>query len=151
MKKNCLIWFRKDLRLYDNPALDAAKNYETIYPLFIMDDDIFENKFLGGASIWWLENSLESLNKSIHNNLRFFKGDSLKIIPRLCESLKIESVFWNRCYESDRIKKDTKLKSYLLNNNIEVKSFNSSLLWEPWDIKNKSGNPYKVFTPFFKS
>ena len=151
MKKNCLVWFRKDLRLYDNPALDAAKNYETIYPLFIMDDDIFENKLLGGASIWWLENSLESLNKSIHNSLRFFKGDSFKIIPRLCESLKIESVFWNRCYESDRIKKDTKLKSYLLNNNIEVKSFNSSLLWEPWNIKNKSGSPYKVFTPFFKS
>ena len=64
MKKNCLIWFRKDLRLYDNPALDAAKNYKTIYPLFIMDDDIFENKFIGGASIWWLENSLVSLNKN---------------------------------------------------------------------------------------
>ena len=75
----------------------------------------------------------------------------LKIIPKICDDLKINSVFWNRCYEKDRIFKDTKLKEYLLANNIEAKSFNASLLWEPWIIKNKSGNPYKVFTPFFKS
>ncbi|MBF96001.1 MAG: Deoxyribodipyrimidine photo-lyase [Alphaproteobacteria bacterium MarineAlpha9_Bin4] len=151
MKKNCLVWFRKDLRLSDNPAINAAKNYENIYPLFIMDEDIFENKSLGGASLWWLENSLELLNRNIQNNLKILRGDSLKIIPKLCEDLEINAVFWNRCYEADRIKKDSKLKKKLLDNSIEVKSFNSSLLWEPWDIKNKSGNPYKVFTPFFKS
>ena len=49
------------------------------------------------------------------------------------------------------LKKDTKLKKYLLESNVEAKSFSGSLLWEPWKIKNKSGNPYKVFTPFYKS
>ena len=148
MKTNCLVWFRKDLRLADNPAIDAAKNFQSVYSVFIFDDDIYENKYLGGASLWWLENSLKILNKSLQNNLVILHGDSLKIIPTLCEALKIESVFWNRCYENDRIKKDTKLKKYLLESNVEAKSFSGSLLWEPWKIKNKSGNPYKVFTPF---
>ena len=46
MRKNCLVWFRKDLRLHDNLALNEAANFENIYPIFIMDDDIYENKYL---------------------------------------------------------------------------------------------------------
>ena len=62
MENSCLIWFRKDLRLHDNLALNAAKNFEYIFILlYIIDDDIYENKYLGGASIWWLESSLNSL------------------------------------------------------------------------------------------
>ena len=151
MVKNCLIWFRKDLRLNDNPIIEASKSFDAVYPIFIFDNDIYENKFLGGASLWWLENSLKSLNSSTNNSLKVIKGNSLKIIPKLCNDLNVNAVFWNRCYERDRINKDTKLKNLLLSNNIEAKSFNASLLWEPWTIKNKSGNPYKVFTPFFKS
>ena len=151
MRKNCLLWFRKDLRLHDNLALNEAANFENIYPIFIMDDDIYENKYLGEASLWWLESSLQALNIRINNKLNLFKGDSIDIIFRLCSKLDIQGVYWNRCYEADRIKKDTTLKKKLLENNVEAKSFNSSLLWEPWDIKNKSGNAYKVFTPFFKS
>ena len=45
MEKNCLVWFRKDLRLHDNPAIDAAKNFQHVYPLFIIDNDIYENIF----------------------------------------------------------------------------------------------------------
>ena len=150
MEKKCLIWFRKDLRLHDNPAIDAAKQFQQVYSLYIIDKDIYENNSLGGASNWWLENSLKSLNFDIKNTLKVIKGDSLKIIPTICEDLKINSVFWNRCYEQDRTIKDTKLKGYLLANNIDARSFNASLLWEPWPIKNKSGNPYKVFTPFYR-
>ena len=105
MRTNCLVWFRKDLRLTDNPAIDAAKDFQTVYSVFIFDDDIYENKYLGGASLWWLESSLQILNKSLQNNLVILHGDSLEIIASLCEALKIESVFWNRCYENDRIKK----------------------------------------------
>ena len=66
-------------------------------------------------------------------------------------SLEIEAVFWNRCYESDRIKKDTKLKNYLLRNNIRLSHLMALYYGSLGKIKNKSGNPYKVFTPFFKS
>ena len=84
MRKNCLVWFRKDLRLHDNLALNEAANFENIYPIFIMDDDIYENKYLGEASLWWLESSLQALNIRINNKLNLFKGDSIDIIFRLC-------------------------------------------------------------------
>ena len=70
MRNKCLVWFRKDLRLHDNPAISAAKDFQQVYPIYIMDDDIYENKYLGSASIWWLENSLKSLNFDMKNTLK---------------------------------------------------------------------------------
>ena len=149
MENKCLVWFRKDLRLHDNPAINAAKEYfEKVYPIYIMDDDIYENKYLGSASIWWLENSLKSLNFDMNNTLKVLQGDSLKIIPKLCEDLKLMQYFGIDVMSSIGLKRILNLKNIYYLNNIEAKSFNASLLWEPWTIKNKSGNPYKVFTPF---
>ena len=88
MENKCLVWFRKDLRLHDNPAINAAKEYQQVYPIYIMDDDIYENKYLGSASIWWLKNSLKSLNFDMKNTLKVVHGDSLKIIPNYMRRFK---------------------------------------------------------------
>ena len=45
------------------------------------------------------------------NKLKVFKGDSLKIIPKICEDLKINFVFWNRCYEKIEFLKILNLKN----------------------------------------
>ena len=150
MSNNCILWFRKDLRLDDNPALLEAIEHENVIPLFVFDPNIDEYARIGGASLWWLERSLVSLNNQLNNKLRVLVGNSYDLIFNICEDKKIESVYWNRCYEPDRIVVDTEIKTKLKDNNIQVKSFNASLLWEPWKIKNKSGNFYKVFTPFYK-
>jgi deoxyribodipyrimidine photo-lyase len=60
----------------------------------------------------------------------------------------ITAVYWNRCYEPWRIKRDTEIKSALESKGISVFTYNGSLLWEPWTIKKDDGTPYKVFTPF---
>ena len=80
MENKCLVWrFRKDLRLHDNPAINAAKEYQKVYPIYIMDDDIYENKYLGSACIWL--KFFEILNFDMKNTLKVVHGDSLKIIP----------------------------------------------------------------------
>ena len=147
---NCLLWFRKDLRLFDNPSLLKAAKYEKTFPIFIFDESLYEYNKIGSASLWWLENSLNKLKERLNNKLLILKGDSLDLITKLISELEIEAVFWNRCYEPDRILKDKKIKNILINNNINVETSNATLLWEPWKIKNKSGNFYKVFTPFYK-
>lgn len=144
-----IIWFRRDLRLYDNLALLEANKHQSILPIFIFDYQLEEYNKIGSASLWWLEKSLVNLNKSLFNSLLVFEGDSKEIILKTCYKYNIKNVYWNRCYEPDRIASDTKIKAELINNNINAVSFNSSLLWEPWTIKNKSGGPYKVFTPFY--
>ena len=150
MKEKCILWFRKDLRLHDNPSLIKALEYNKILPIFIFDKTLYEYKKIGSASLWWLEKSLIELDKRLNGKLLVVEGDSYDLVPKICNKFSANAIFWNRCYEPDRIVKDSKIKKNLLENNINAVSSNSSLLWEPWTIKNKSGNFYKVFTPFYK-
>ena len=146
-----ILWFRQDLRLSDNPALLAAiAGNATILPIYILDDENAQKWGMGGASRWWLHKSLEALNVSLSGNLCFFKGKAEDIISSLIHEKNVTGVYWNRCYEPWRIKRDKRIKASLMKQNILVKSYNGSLLFEPPNIKKDDGTPYKVFTPFYK-
>ena len=137
MSDTSILWFRKDLRLDDNPALIEAAKHKKIIPLFIFDRNLEEYNKIGEASHWWLEKSLISLNEDLNQKLNVLEGDSLEIITKIIKEENIKHVYWNRCYEPDRIVTDTFLKKEITKLNVFAKSFNSSLLWEPWKIKNK--------------
>ena len=107
MRQISLIWFRKDLRTSDNLALSEATKLGTVIPIFIFDHTLDEYNKIGGASLWWLEKSLKSLNKSLFENLNILEGNSYEIISKISEKYNVTNIFWNRCYEPDRIKKDT--------------------------------------------
>lgn len=145
-----ICWFRKDLRIFDNPALNAACKHKKVLPIYIVDDVNAKEYFIGEAASWWLHNSLKSLNKSLDDNLSCYRGDAVDILDDIIERFKVKAVYWNRCYEPWRIKRDKKIKQRLKEKNIKVSSSNGSLLWEPWEIKKADNTPYKVFTPFYK-
>ncbi|MFA6037071.1 MAG: deoxyribodipyrimidine photo-lyase [Legionellales bacterium] len=147
MKQKTLVWFRQDLRLADNPALHEAVKNGSIMAIYILDDKTPGEFKMGEASRWYLHYSLASLNKSLDNQLNFYCGDALTIILELVKKHNITAVYWNRCYEPWRIKADAALKSKLA----ICKSFNGSLLWEPWQVLKNDGTPYKVFTPYYKN
>ena len=84
-----IVWFRQDLRIKDNPALLAATEIGEIIPVYILDEENAQEYSLGGASKWWLHESLKSLNKSLDGKLNFFKGDARKIIKNLCEKNQV--------------------------------------------------------------
>ncbi len=144
-------WFRQDLRLGDNPALNAAAEAGKVWPVYILDTVHPGDAAMGGASRWWLHHSLQSLNHQLGGRLQVHAGDPLEIIPRLASEHGIQAVHWNRCYEPWRIQRDKQLKRQLQEAGIEVRSFNGSLLWEPWDVLKQDGTPYKVFTPFYQN
>lgn len=145
-----IVWFRQDLRITDNPALSAAIATGAILPIYIDDIETPEDLSHGAASRVWLHHALNDLNKSLNNNLRIFRGKPLEIISRLIQEQDIDEVNWNRCYDKYQIKHDTRIKQELQNTKIKVNSFNASLLWEPWEIMKSDGNPYKVFTPYYR-
>ncbi|HPD82859.1 MAG: deoxyribodipyrimidine photo-lyase [Alphaproteobacteria bacterium] len=150
-KPPIILWFRQDLRLSDNPALHAAHAAgHPIIPLYILDDENAKEWKMGAASRVWLHHALTALNKDLSEHLVIQKGDAAKIIPDLIKKTNASGVYWNRCYEPWRIARDKKIKTDLEDQNIDVQSFNGSLLWEPWTIKNQSGQPYKVFTPYYR-
>ena len=146
-----IVWFRQDLRLLDNPALDAAANMQQpILPVYVLDDESAGDRRSGEASRWWLHQSLESLNASLDGALLCFKGNAQEIIPRLAKNTGADAVFWNRRYEPWCISRDKVIKSELQQAKISVRSFNGSLLFEPWNVTKADGSPYKVFTPYFR-
>lgn len=149
--KKTLLWFRQDLRLTDNPALsEAIQHFETILPIYIHDTHNLGNRHHGAAQTWWLEKSLMDLNQRLGGNLRCFEGDPLTLIPELMREEKIDAICWNRCYEPQRIARDATLKKKLMEESLEVHTFNGSLLMEPWAVKNKAGEYFKVFTPYWR-
>ena len=145
-----LVWFRQDLRLADNPALAAAAERGGILPVYILDDAGAGDWALGEASRVWLHHSLAALDASLDGRLRLFRGDAAEIVAALVETLPVDAVYWNRCYEPWRMRRDSEIKSRLRDRGIEAHSFNASLLWEPWDIAKADGTPYRVFTPFYQ-
>ncbi|MGM9451970.1 cryptochrome/photolyase family protein [Legionella bozemanae] len=146
-----LVWFRQDLRLNDNPAfIEACSQHQFVLPLYIYDE---KSSVLGEAQAWWLHHSLTALSNSLGQlglNLILHKGNPLEILLDLAKKLSVSSVYWNRCYEPFAISRDKKIKATLMESGIEVQSFNGSLFHEPWTIKNKNGDFFKVFTPYWK-
>lgn len=145
-----IMWFRQDLRVKDNPALNAACDLGKIIPVYIADTSVPEKRLPGSVTKWWLHQSLNSLNDRLNGHLQVFSSDPADLISELMARFDVQHIFWNRLYEPWHVARDKKLKQALKDDGKTVKSFNGSLLWEPWDIENKSGSPYKVFTPFYR-
>ena len=149
--KTAILWFRKDLRLRDNSALNyILEHYENIVPIYIFDKRVN----IGKVSSWWLLHSLNKLNIELKNTgskLYFFTGNSTFVIKELIDKNKIEGFYWNRLYDNFSIKNDSIIKKILEKKNIRNKSFKDNILFEPWEIKNQNGNFFKVFTPYWKT
>ena len=107
-----IMWFRQDLRVKDNPALNAACDMGKIVPIYIYDDTTSNGREPGGASKWWLHHSLIALKQSLDNNLSLYRGDPKNILIKLTETYNVKEIFWNRCYEPWRIKRDKQIKSF---------------------------------------
>jgi len=145
-----IVWFRQDLRLRDNPALNAAAEIGLVLPVYIWAPEEEEPFAAGGASRWWLHQSLSALQESLSGSLVFRKGPSLVRLRELIRETGAERVFWNRRYEPVALARDATVKAGLREDGVEVETFNSALLFEPWTLSNTSKRPFQVFTPFYK-
>jgi deoxyribodipyrimidine photo-lyase len=148
-----LIWFRRDLRLADNHALAAARETgRPLVALFVLDED--DPHPPGGATRWWLHHSLAALGTSLSSQgltLTLRHGRAADIVPQAVAESGALAVYWNRLYDPYAVARDSALKESLKASGIEAKSFAGALLHEPWRIRNKSDQPFRVFTPFWKT
>src|SRR5687768_15244367 len=138
-----LIWFRNDLRLADHPALRAAleAGYTPI-PIYIHAPDEHAGWRPGAASDAWRHRSLAALDRDLRqrgSHLRHFFGPSLATLQSLILATDAQAVFWNRRYEPQIERRDTKIKQALRGMGLEVESFNSALMFEPWTLRTKQG------------
>ena len=121
--------------------------------LYILENDEALRK-AGGASLWWLDKSLKSLRSDISalgGKLVCRRGDASEVIPSLVKETGASGVYWGRRYGKAERDIDSALKAALAEDGLEAKSFNTSLLTEPWSIETGSGGYYKVFTPYWRA
>ncbi|MBD8525362.1 cryptochrome/photolyase family protein [Pseudomarimonas arenosa] len=154
MTQHAIVWLRRDLRLGDHPALQAALDAR-LSPLFVyIDDPAGEGDWpLGAASRAWLRRSLQALDGDLRKRgsaLLLRAGDSLTELRKLCAESGAAKVLWNRRYEPAVRKRDSEIKQTLLEQGIDARSFNGSLLFEPWTVQTKQDGPYRVFTPYWR-
>jgi deoxyribodipyrimidine photo-lyase len=149
-----IVWFRQDLRLADNPALTAAlKGGGPVIPLYIWAPEEEGEWPPGGASKWWLHQSLRVLQSALAkagSRLILRRGPTLQTLREILSEFSGAGVFWNRRYEPVVRDRDAAIKNALQEENYIVESFNAALLHEPWTISNKAGKPFQVFTPFWR-
>ena len=150
MKDIKVLWFRQDLRISDNPALYEASKTGNILPIYIYDNKNSKDYDMGSTSRCWLYHSLNSLNNTLENKLSFYIGEPINILRELINEYQVNQIYWNRCYEPWRINRDKNIKEELRSSNIEINTFNGSLLWEPWETLKDDGTPYRVFTPYYR-
>ncbi len=145
LSKKVIFWFRQDLRISDNPGLVEAAKAGKVLPVYIFDTDSHNNRKRGGASKWWLRQSLKALKES-GVPLLIQEGKPLDVLRKLQKTINAEGIYWNRTYTPYDIARDKEIKLSL----IGCRTFNASLLHEPWTVSNLKGDYYRVFTPFWK-
>ncbi|MDC0088247.1 DNA photolyase family protein [Akkermansiaceae bacterium] len=159
--QSSIVWFRRDLRLQDNPAWNNAILLGApIIPIYIHSPHEEGTWRRGGASNWWLHHALTDLQQQLSDvgiKLTILDASepnkassSLAALENIISQTGAKNIFWNRCYESSLIQRDTAIKQSLTQIGLHVESFNGSLLLDPLVIKNKSGTPFQVYTPFWK-
>jgi len=147
-----LVWFRRDLRLTDHPALSAAaQTGRPIIPVFI-NDSLVED--LAAAPKWRLGLGVGCFAEALHkksSRLVLRKGDALEVLQELIAQTGAGAVYWSRLYDPETTARDSRVKDALKTAGVEARSFGGHLMFEPWTVETKTGGYYKVYTPFWNS
>jgi deoxyribodipyrimidine photo-lyase len=151
-----LFIFRRDLRLQDNIGLYAAlSESDTVIPCFIFDPRQVgkNNDYRSSNAIQFMIESLKDLAEQLaekKGRLYIFYGEAEDVIKKLIKTEKIDAVFFNRDYTPFSIKRDKAIQKVCEQADIYCAQYADALLNDPEAIKTGSGNPYSVFTPFYK-
>lgn len=155
MSKINIFWFRRDLRLEDNAGLYHALNSGLkVIPVFILDTDILNHlEDKEDKRVDYIHQALDAINQELKNHnsgLKTYHGKPLDIFKNLMNEFEIDTVFCNRDYEPQAIKRDDEVAGFLKKNGIRFLDFKDQVIFEKQDILKNDQSPYTVFTPYSK-
>ncbi|MGL5784142.1 MAG: cryptochrome/photolyase family protein [Alphaproteobacteria bacterium] len=146
-----ILWFRQDLRLQDHLPLQEACHMKRPSLAVFIEDPGFP---AGAASRWWRFHALQDLeNQLAHLGIRLIirQGDSLQHLAQLMQRTQAKHLFFHRRYTPAGQAQDKLIHQHFEKKGCCVKTYPGFLLAEPWEIANQKGEPYQIFTPFWKA
>lgn len=144
-----IVWLRRDLRMADNPALFHAAANGPVVAVFVLDDEAAGHHAMGGASRWWLHHSLESFGRSLGSrNARLIlrRGDAVEELSKAAHAVGAKVIHANRHYEPWWRKAQGKLAE-----EFDLQLHDGNYLFPAGHVTTGSGDPYKIYTPFYKA
>jgi len=146
MSKRSIIWFRRDLRISDHPALLAAISESAeIVPVFILDPKLIKTG--GSKRLAYLGQSLRALDETLNNSLQVIAGDQLNVLKDLQKKYDAVSVHISTEYEPYGATRDKNIEA----GGIKLIRTGSPYAVAPGRVLKPSDNtPYRVYTPFYK-
>ncbi|APY10308.1 deoxyribodipyrimidine photolyase [Seonamhaeicola sp. S2-3] len=152
MAEISVFWFRRDLRLHDNTALNKAlSSNQKVLCVFIFDENILNELSKDDARVNFIYQRLKLINKQLQNyktSLLVLKGKPLDIWKQIAENYQIKTVFSNKDYEPYAINRDVKIAEILKEKGIVFSTFKDQVIHEENDVLKNDGKPYTVFTPY---
>ncbi|WP_257165237.1 deoxyribodipyrimidine photo-lyase [Bradyrhizobium sp. SRS-191] len=149
-----IVWFRESLRLSDHPALyTAATSGTRIVCSYVYDQESRGIRPLGGATRWWLAQSLRVLQadlKALGADLIIRRGPAAKVLSELARETKAGAVYWNDVAQSGPRTVAERVEAGLSEIGVTSRVFADDLLVDPAEMRGKEGRGPRVFTPFWK-
>ncbi|KDP40329.1 hypothetical protein JCGZ_02327 [Jatropha curcas] len=148
-----IVWFRRDLRIEDNPALASAARDGCVFPVFIWCPQEEGQFYPGRVSRWWLKQSLAHLGHSLNSlgaELVVIKTHStLAALLDCINAIGATRVVFNHLYDPVSLVRDHNIKEKLVEVGISVQSYNGDLLLEPWEVYDESGHAFVTFDAYW--
>ncbi|MBK9712900.1 MAG: deoxyribodipyrimidine photo-lyase [Kouleothrix sp.] len=146
-------WFRRDLRLRDNPALLAALRASAgrVVPVFVLDDAILRAPDTAAARVVFLLDSLRALDQALRDRgsrLIVRRGPPAQRLSELAEQAGAVGLCFNRDYTPFTQDRDQAVHATMAARGVEVRSFKDAVVVEAGELLTKAGTPYTVYTPY---
>lgn len=146
-----ILWFRRDLRLDDHPMLSAAAaTGQPLIPVFIADAAVTG---IGAAARWRWGEAVAQFGQRLTargSRLILRRGAALPVLQALIAETGASAVWWTRLYDPGARARDGEIKDVLRSRGLGARSFGGHTLLEPWEVATGAGEPYRVFTPFWR-
>jgi len=146
LTKTSIIWFRRDLRINDHPALAAAiESADQVIPLFILDKSQIDDA--GEKLLAYMGQSLRALDESLGNRLHIIEGDQVTVLKELIQQYGVEEVHISTEHERYGAERDARVEAA----GIKLVRTGSPYAVAPGRVlKPSDATPYKVYTPFYR-
>jgi len=142
------MWFRRDLRLYDNPALnEAAASGSRVVPLFVIDPALWDRS--GPVRQAYLLESLRALDRDLDGGLLVLRGPPSEVVPRVAAAAGAGAVHIASDFGPYGRRRDDLVEAALTSTPL-IRT-GSPFAVAPGRVRKDDGDPYRVFTPFYRA
>ncbi len=149
-----ILWFRRDLRVHDHPALQhALERYDRVLPLFVVDHGILGGRWPSANRRWFLSGALRSLDAELRerdSRLTVVRGDPKEVVPRMAAEARADAIVSSRDYGPYGRRRDEAVASSAEANGIRWEAGRGVLAHEPEDFRRDGGGAFAVFSPFHR-